>query len=92
MQQCGHDGLASQTDVAYNDLSHCDRVEDIWFARASSDALVRFICKIEGLLDHVQLFLVVTSLASGLFQIGIVTCNDFVVCLCEFRYLSHNLI
>ena len=29
-------------------------MQDIWFARASSDTLVRFICKFKGLLDHIQ--------------------------------------
>ena len=54
MKQSSHDGLISESDIAYYNLRYSYRVEYIRLSGTSSDALVSFVCEIEGLLDHLQ--------------------------------------
>ena len=83
MEQGRYDGFISKTDIAHNDLGHCDRVKYVWLSGASSDAFVSFIGKIECLLDHVQLRQVIAAFAGRFLEVRIVSRNDFMVMRCE---------
>ena len=83
MEQGRYDGFISKTDIAHYDLGHCDRVKYVWLSGASSDAFVSFIGKIECLLDHVQLRLVIAAFAGRFLEVRIVSRNDFMVMRCE---------
>ena len=48
------------------------------------------IRKLKGLLNDGKFFGVTAPLAGRFLQVGIVSCNDFVVVWRKFRYLTHK--
>ena len=89
VKKCCNDGLITQTDVADNDLGNGYGVEYVRFSGSSSDSLVSFVCKLEGLLDDIKLHRIAASLPRSFLQICIISCNHLVILCVEFRNLAH---
>ena len=63
--------LVSQADIIDHDLRHGQRMQHIGFSGAPADVPVGLFGKVEGLLHHCQLFLVLAALAGRFHQPGI---------------------
>ena len=92
MEKGGYNGLVAKADVVDHNLRHRNGVQDVWLAGTPSDALVRFISKLECLLDDVEFVGVGAPFACGLLEVCILSCYDFIVLTCKYRYFAHMLI
>ena len=59
VQQRRADAGAAQAYLLAGNLRHGDGVHDVWLAGKSADALVRFLCEVEGLVDDFGVLAVV---------------------------------
>ena len=59
VQERRADTGAAQADVLARNLRHGDGMHDVWLAGKSSDALVRFLCEVERLVDDFGVLAVV---------------------------------
>ena len=81
MKKSCNNRLVTKSDIAHYNLGDSYRMQNIRFTRAPSDTLVRFVCKLEGFLNHVKFISFGTPFTYRFFKIRVVACNDLHVML-----------
>ena len=84
MQQCGYDRFVTKPDIADYDFSNSNRMQDIWLARASSDALMCFVGEVECLLYNLKFFRLCASFTCRLQKVCVISGYDFIVFLGKY--------
>ena len=83
VQERRRNRFVSETDIADDNLRHGNGMQDIRLAGTAAYILVRFIGKVERLLNDVQFGGTRAAFPGHLFQFGIFPGNDFVIFCCK---------
>ena len=85
VEEGGYDRLVSEADVGDNNLSHLNRVDDIWHSRTAAHIFVGLVRELEGFLDHLELIFGTAAGLSRLRKRSVFLLNKVEIFFGKFR-------